>query len=162
MNTNIKITDLDKSENKKILKHIINCLYTFEDLDSTFDMNSMTANFYCPFHPSEGLGENRNSPAAKLFYNEDEDIHTIYCFASRKSYTAYDYMTLVMKQNAYNYLCEITDKHVLEEFLKSVEKGYIDLERNYLNKKIDYINNVFSQSASTACYIETLYTNSIN
>lgn len=146
-------------KDKLLLRLICEKLFTFGELSKGLsDVDSSTGNINCPFHPSEGRGENK-SQSAKVYYNEERNIFTIHCFTTKKTYTTFDYIEKVMEEDPLEFVLKNKNTNDILEIIELVEKGYLELHSDMLEKRVSYINKVFeSSSYSTARYIEMLYT----
>ena len=147
--------------NKLIIKKIINANFTFSDLSRRFEgVDSSTGNIYCPFH------DNTHSPAAKMYWDETNEIWIIHCFGEcHRNFTTYDYVNLILcrryeqYKNPLEFLkknMNITDLKVQIDYYK---KNLNELESTSYEDKVTYINNIYNNSEDTADYIEKLYTN---
>jgi hypothetical protein len=143
----------------KLLKFTVNKLFNFGDLDSEYqDINSSFGNIYCPFHPYEGKGKNVSSPAAKMYEDETQGIQVIHCFNSHRTYTAFDMLEKVLEKDAYQFLLDNVDVNTLIEIVDSYIKGYIDLNNDILEQKINYVDNLYEEvDCNLVDYIERLY-----
>ncbi len=145
--------------NKKILRVIVERLFTFAELDSYYDgVDSNTGNIYCKFHPAEGYSENLRSPASKMFYNDEKDIQELHCWTSRRNYSVYDYVTMVMEEDPYEYLIKNKNKEEILPLYEALQKGYINIDSALLEKKIEYLNNTYIEcEEDVSDYIEKVY-----
>ncbi len=147
------------TQDKKLTKFIIEKLFMYEDLNSYYQMiDSSTGNIYCPYHEHEFGEKNTVSPAAKMYYDEERDISTIHCFTSKKSYTTYDYLTLIMEKEPVQYLLDNVDTESILNVIIAVEKGYASYDNNMLEKKKLYLNTTYEEcNNNLSDYIEALY-----
>ena len=144
----------------RAVKEVINRNFTFADLSPKFKgVDSSTGNIFCPFH------ENHETPAAKMYYNENRNIWVIHCFGEcHRNFTAYDYVDLILclKYQKYTSPLEFLKHNMagqeLKRQLKNCEKFVAENESNSYTEKVDYINTVFAQYDNVADYIEELYT----
>ena len=144
----------------RAVKEVINRNFTFADLSPKFKgVDSSTGNIFCPFH------ENHETPAAKMYYNENRNIWVIHCFGEcHRNFTAYDYVDLILclKYQKYTSPLEFLKHNMAEQELKrqlkNCEKFVAENESNSYTEKVDYINTVFAQYDNVADYIEELYT----
>lgn len=144
----------------RAIKEVINRNFTFADLSPKFKgVDSSTGNIFCPFH------ENHETPAAKMYYNENRNIWVIHCFGEcHRNFTAYDYVDLILclKYQKYTSPLEFLKQNMAEQELKrqlkNCEKFVAENESNSYTEKVDYINTVFAKYDNVADYIEELYT----
>lgn len=144
----------------RAIKEVINRNFTFADLSPKFKgVDSSTGNIFCPFH------ENHETPAAKMYYNENRNIWVIHCFGEcHRNFTAYDYVDLILclKYQKYisplEFLKQNMAEQELKRQLKNCEKFVAENESNSYTEKVDYINTVFAKYDNVADYIEELYT----
>ena len=147
-------------QQRRALKKVINSNFTFADLSSKFNgIDSSTGNFFCPFH------ENYETPAAKMYWDEERKIWVIWCFSERRHFTAYDYVDLILcsKYQKYKSPLDFLNQNMspseVKKQLKKYEKTVIEYESNVYAGKVDYINTVSTQCMKIEDYIEKLYTN---
>ena len=153
-----------KERNNLILRKIINANFTFADLSPRFiGVDSSTGNIFCPFH------ENHSSPAAKMYWDEYRELWVIHCFGEcHRSFTAYDYVNLVLcqKYEKYKTPLDFLKKHMSVTVLKNqialYKKDTSELTENAYSKKATYINNVYNDYENFADYIEALYARKVN
>lgn len=140
-------------KDKNLLKYTVEKTFTFGDLDSSLaNLDASMGNIFCPFH------ENHESPAAKVYYNEDKDINTIHCFSCGRQFTSYDYIERIIQQKPYEYLINNANLNNLLEVVEAVEKGYLDLRDSYNEQRLTYINNTYEEvNNNTIEYISRLY-----
>ena len=145
-------------KDKYLLKFVIEKLFTFGDLSrSLSNVDSSTGNISCPFHPSEGFGENK-SQSAKVYYSEEKNIYTLHCFTSKKTYTVYDYIEKVMEKSPYDFLVANRDNSEIVDIVDVIEKGYVDLNNDIVEKRVNYVDTVFEEcEGATVDYIDKLY-----
>lgn len=144
----------------RTIREVINRNFTFADLSPKFKgVDSSTGNIFCPFH------ENYETPAAKMYFNENRNIWVIHCFGEcHRNFTAYDYVDLILclKYQKYDspldFLKQNMSEQELKRQLKNCEKFVSENESNSYMEKVDYINTVFAQYDNVADYIEELYT----
>ncbi len=154
--TSIKIENLKKDE--KSLRNIVETLLTFGDVDDDLDgVDSSIGNISCPFHPYEGLQENKKSPAAKMYFHEQNQYYFIKCFTTNRQYTVYDYIKYVKQLEVYDCLVERCDKEVVLNLYENILKGNILFNINLTELKNAYIDSVYSETNNTVDYIERLY-----
>ena len=143
------------------IREVINQNFTFADLSKRFkNVDESTGNIYCPFH------ENHETPAAKMYWNDEKGIWIIHCFGQcHRNFTAYDYVDLILCEKYQKYKSPL---HFLIINMPEASLG-MQLEMyqqqvnlnisSSLDKKRDYINNLFEESESIENFIEKLYTN---
>ena len=144
----------------RAIKRVINENFTFADLSSRFKgVDSSTGNIFCPFH------ENTDTPAAKMYWDDERGIWVLHCFGEcHRSYTAYDYVNLILCLKYQKYLSplhflrlnmpeyklgnqlELAQKHVNEEMITLIEE------------KKNYIDNLYVETGNIVDFIEELYT----
>lgn len=147
-------------KDRKLLSLVVNKLVSFGDLTPELkDIDSSIGNIYCPFHPSEGLGENKNTPSAKIYYNEEKKMYLIKCFAGKKrSYYAFNYIKLILEEDPYDYLLKNRDISQILEIIDLVDKGYLNLDSDSLEDYKIYINNLYEKvDGKTIEFIEKVY-----
>lgn len=143
----------------EVLRRVINHNFSFSDLSKRFEnVDSSTGNIFCPFH------ENYTTPAAKMYWDDIQDMWVIWCFSEQRRFTAYDYVDLIMCKEREQYRSPL-------EFLKAnmnstdlynqvnLYKSEVDdLTQIAMQAKIDYINNIYAEHENLVDYIEELYT----
>lgn len=141
------------------IRAVINRNFTFADLSPRFkNVDSSTGNIFCPFH------ENHSTPAAKMYWNEEQGIWIIHCFGEcHTNYTAYDYVNLVLceKYQKYKSPLDFLQQNMSREDLYVQIEAYEDQIRYQTdieeNAKIEYISRVADENERTEDYIEALY-----
>ena len=144
----------------RVIKNIINRNFTFADLSKRFQgVDDSSGNIFCPFH------ENHDTPAAKMYWDENQGIWVIHCFGEcHRSFTAYDYVKRILCEKYQRYLSpmhflkvnmlESTLTFQLELSQKHVNEG----TEGYFDEKRNYIDNVFAETGNIIDFIEKLYT----
>ena len=153
------MSDIVKKRSKKSIKTVINRNFTFADLSPRFkNVDSSTGNIFCPFH------ENHSTPAAKMYWNEDQQIWIIHCFGQcHTNFTAYDYVNLILceKYGKYKSPLDFLKKNMpLEDLyfqLDVIEKENEDQVEMEETAKVEYIQRVASENENTVDFIEALY-----
>ena len=148
-----------KKRAKQSVKAILNKNFTFSDLSPRFkNVDSTTGNIFCPFH------ENHSTPAAKMYWNEEQQIWIIHCFGEcHTNFTAYDYVDLILceKYGKYKSPLHFLQQNMSKEDLYIQLEAYEDQLRYQTdieeNAKIDYISRVADENEKTEDYIEALY-----
>lgn len=147
-----------KKRTIRSIKTVLNRNFTFSDLSPRFEnVDSSTGNIFCPFH------ENHTSPAAKMYWDEINNMWVIWCFTEHKHFTAYDYVNLILCEKYQKYkspldfLMQNMDKNELYAQLDIVEKQSEEQLETTMSNKVDYINWVFGENENTEDYIEALY-----
>jgi len=144
----------------RVIANVINSTFTFSDLSPRFkDVDETYGNIFCPFH------ENRHSPAARMYWDENRGIWILHCFGEcHTNFTTYDYVNLILckKQNKYKNPLDFLKARLTTEELKSKlkkadkESGIIQETRTDFIK--NYINDVSLETMGIIDYIEKLYT----
>lgn len=143
-----------------VLKKILNKNFSFSDVDSKLNgIESSTSNIFCVFHE-----HNYNTPSAKIYYDYDEDIYTWHCFKEKRTYTTFDYVQKILceKYEIYKNVEEFLEEKLGKVELDTLYNEYKELTKNDLDskidKKIEYIDNVYNNTLNIYDYIEELYT----
>lgn len=144
----------------RVIAEVINSTFTFSDLSPRFkDVDETYGNIFCPFH------ENRHSPAARMYWDENRGIWVLHCFGEcHTNFTAYDYVNLVLckKYNKYRNPIDFLKSNLSIEELKSKlkkankESSIIQETRTDFIK--NYINDVSIETNNIVDYVEKLYT----
>lgn len=143
----------------RTIKEVINNNFTFADLSPKYkNVDSSTGNIFCPFH------ENHDTPAAKMYWDDDKGIWVLWCFSEHRHFTAYDYVAKILCEKYGKYLsplhflkCHMAES-VLSIQLESYQNQINDLMETSIEKKISYINNIFDETGNITDFIEKLYT----
>lgn len=146
---------------ERTIKEVLNHNFTFADLSKKFEgVDSSTGNIFCPFH------ENHETPAAKMYWNPEKEIWILHCFGEcHRNYTAYDYVNLILcekyqqYQSPLHFLKVNLSQNILGIQLESFQKNIDEFMEGAMDKKKDYINNVFDKHGNITDFIEELYTN---
>lgn len=151
--------------NKKLLRLVVEKLFTFGDLDPKLDdLNASFGNIPCPFHEYEINKKNDGDYAGKVYYNEEKQIDTIHCFTTKKTYTSYDYLVLIKELDPIEYIIENSNNlEQVTTIIECVEKGYLDYDSLMLQNKLEYFNNTFEECDNNLIYyVQKLYTEGLN
>ena len=148
------------SYSDRTIKAVLNRNFTFADLSDRFKgVDSSTGNIFCPFH------ENHETPAAKMYWNENQQIWVLHCFGEcHRNYTAYDYVNLILCEKYQRYSSPLQYLRMnmpdgkLGLQLEVVQKEIDDFMEDVTEQKKDYINNIFSKHENITDFIEELYT----
>lgn len=147
-------------KDRRILKLLVNKNFSFADLDRKFEgVDSTTGNIRCPFHENSG-----KKLQAKMYFREEEEIFVLMCFTEHKTFTAYDFVEKILCEqkgkykDVLNFLESNLNKAELLSQYEYLSKNLETLDSSSIEKKIEYIDNVFNESNSTSEYIERLYT----
>ena len=69
----------------------------------------------------------------------------MYCYACKRQYTSYDYITLVLEENPVKHLLKITTKEIMDEMLKhkvnKIELETAKLQFENIDKLLDDVYN---------------------
>lgn len=149
---------IDLRKDRRILKALVNNNFSFADLDKKFEgVDSSTGNIFCPFH------ENKSSPSAKMYFNEDTNMYTIWCFRESRNFTAYDYVDkiLCVEKNKYRDVvtfleARMNKAEILTQY-NNLLKNINSMDEKTIQKKIDYIDNIYVDCENTEEYIERVY-----
>ena len=149
---------IDLKKDRRILRALVNNNFSFADLDRRYEgVDSSTGNIFCPFH------ENNTSPSAKMYFDEDKEIYTLWCFRETRSFTAFDYVERILceeKRRYKNVLTFLEAKMSKTELLTQynhLSKNIEVMDEKSIQKKIDYIDNIYNECDGTVDYIERLY-----
>ena len=143
----------------RVIREVINRNFTFGDVSKKLEnVDESTGNIFCPFH------ENTQSPAARMYWDEDRDMWVLHCFGEcHTTYTTYDYVDKILCYKFQKY------KSPLDFLKKNMQAGDLKLQlsraskegalniSSYNDKVKSYIENVSSNSDTIEEYIETLY-----
>ena len=147
-----------KFNNRRVLRKVVESNFSFADVDSKFvGKDALSGNVYCPFH------ENYHTPAARFYWEDERDILILYCYKERRRYTSYDYVNLIMcesmqKYPSVEYFCrQKLGNSNFEEQYKVVSQNVHVLSQQQITAKINYIDEVYSNTGNTIDYIERLY-----
>lgn len=151
-----------KKYNSKILKKIVNNNFIFSDVvveKYLQNIETINANVFCPFHE-----HNFDTPSARL-YTTPDGMYILKCFTGEcGTHTTYDYINeiLVRKYEKYRSVEEFLQERLGVLELETLYKEYEDLISDYresaLDKKIEYIDNVYNETLNLEDYIERLWT----
>lgn len=146
------------NDDPKILRIIAEKNFSLTDICPQYSSNAVGAtNVFCIFH------DNRNSPSAKLYVDEDKDIVVLHCFAEHKTYTSYDYIDriLVQKKHTFksvqDYLIKNLGEQHFNELYTIAEKESALEDETLIEQTITYINNLYNEHDNTLDFIECLY-----
>ena len=152
---------MEQYNDRYILKKIINRNFSFHDLaPKVFPQLRHGAGLFCPFHENSRTG----TMQARLYYNEDEDMFYLYCYAEGKAFTAFDYVNLILCKNKQIYTNPkefILSKIAMNEFIalyNLYKKQKAEEAESQFKRKCRWIDNVYADTGNIVDYIEKLYT----
>ena len=142
------------------IKNAINDNFTFADLSPKFKgVDSSTGNIFCPFH------ENHDTPAAKMYWDSEREIWILHCFGQcHRNFTAYDYVDLILcekyqkYENPFQFLKATMPSIDLGRILDNYQKQTNEYITSAIERKKDYINNIFFETEDIVDFVEKLYT----
>ena len=143
----------------RILREIAEQNFTWEDVNpKRFNLNVMlNSNMFCPFH------ENRSTPAAKAFVDDEKGITTIWCFTEQRRYTVYDYINLIIvKQwqkypSVQDYLIDKLGESRFNELYTLVEQESVLDNEALIEQTVEYIDNLYNEHDNVIDFINCLY-----
>ena len=144
------------TEEIRVQREIIEHNFSWCDLDSRY-ATIYNTNCFCPFH------ENHNSPAAKMYEDEDTGLIVLHCFTERRRYTTYDYVKIILveRKKRYKDVWDFLEKNLSEQNLRELvhlAKKKVALEdETALEEKIEYINNLYNEYDDVVEFINRLY-----
>ena len=145
--------------NYKLLRHIIEQNFPLNELVPEYNgLTQNSANVFCVFH------QNFSSPAAKLYWNDERDILVLHCFAEHKTFTSYDYVYQILCEEKGQYtdpldfLMKNMSSDELKEALKLAEMNFEEVEGTMLDRKLNWISNLYNELNDTNEFINQLYT----
>lgn len=144
---------------RKSVKAVINRNFTFADLSPRFkNVDSSTGNIFCPFH------ENHSTPAAKMYWWEEQGIWVIHCFGEcHRNFTAYDYVKRILcdqyqkYRNPLEFLKQNMPHDELYMQLDAYEKMKEDQVASEMNVKMEHIMQIAAENENISDFIEALY-----
>ena len=98
-----------------------------------------------------------------MYWNDEEGLWVIWCFAEHKHFTAYDYVNLVLCEKYQKYkspldfLKQNMSKDILYSQLELYKKEQENLIETSENAKVEHISKVAFENERTEDYIEALY-----
>lgn len=145
---------------RRVIKEVINKNFTFADLSKRFQgVDESTGNIFCPFH------ENSETPAAKMYWDEEREIWVLYCFGEcHRHFTTYDYVNLILcnkyqkYSSPYHFLKVNMPDNKLGMQLEFCKKNVDEYLETSLDEKKAYIDNTYMETGNIADFIEALYT----
>lgn len=148
-----------KVVSRRTIKTIINRNFTFGDLSPRFkNVDSSTGNIFCPFH------ENHSTPAAKMYWNEAQQIWILHCFGQcHTNFTAYDYVERILcdKYEKYKSPLDFLRKNMplsdLYFQIDTCEREREDQVETESSAKLEYIQRIAEENEKTEDFIEALY-----
>lgn len=152
-------TFLSDNELRDIWRNIAEYNLEWGDVDSQFEgLQPGLANIYCPFH------DNKHSPAARPYWDEDRDVLTIFCFRERRSFSVYDYIDLILcrERRIYKDPGEYLQKHFGEvaykELFQLARQSLLTMRADKFDQKCKYIRNLYNEYDNVVDFINALYT----
>ena len=146
------------NDDPNILREVVEQTYDLTDLCPRYGTAVVGAtNVLCVFH------DNRNTPSAKLYIDEDKGITVLHCFAEHKTYTSYDYVDniLVLRRHQYlsvqDYLIKnLGEQRFNELYTLAEQEAYLENE-TLLEQTIEYIDNLYNEHDNVIDFINCLY-----
>ena len=152
--------EIKSNTSTQAIKNVINDNFTFSDLSKRFEnVDSSTGNIYCPFH------DNHDTPAAKMYWNEEKEIWVIHCFGEcHRNFTAYDYVDLILCKKYRKYSSPLhflkvnMPEHQMNFQLEIAQNQVNAMQASSFDKKRNYIDNLYIETGNITDFIERLYT----
>lgn len=146
------------NDDPRVLRQIAESEFYITDICPRYSADMVGAtNCFCVFH------DNKNSPSAKIYYDEDRGIPVLHCFAEHRTYTSYDYINLILvnKKQQYKSVQDYLIKHLGERkfnelYTLAVQGSYLDNE-SLIEQTIEYIDNTYAEHDNVIDYINCLY-----
>ena len=146
------------NDDPRILREIVEQTYDLADSWPRYGREVVGAtNVFCVFH------DNRNTPSAKLYIDEDKGITVLHCFAEHKTYTSYDYVDKILVQRKHQYLSvqdylikNLGEQRFNELYTLAEQEAYLENE-TLLEQTIDYIDNLYNEHDNVIDFINCLY-----
>lgn len=155
---NVETKYIDLKNNYKVLREIIEKNFPLNELVPEYDgLTHNTANVFCVFH------KNVSSPSGKLYWDDERDILVLHCFAEHKTFTAFDYVNLVLCDRKKQYddpLDFLTHNMPADELNEYIKLAYDKMELltdTAFEKRIEYITNLYNEHDNVADFINQLY-----
>ena len=82
---------------KKILRLIVDQNFSLTELCPQYRGLSGATQVFCCFH------ENKSTKSARLYWDDDRDMLVLHCFAEHRTFTAYDYVDLIIVKRRGDY-----------------------------------------------------------
>ena len=138
-----------------------------EIVEQTFDLTEVcprygrevvgATNVFCVFH------DNKNTPSAKLYFDEERGITVLHCFAEHKTYTSYDYVDKILVQQKHKYqsvqdylIKNLGEQKFNELYTLAEQEAYLENE-TLLEQTIEYIDNLYNEHDNVIDFINSLY-----
>ena len=138
-----------------------------EIVEQTFDLTEVcprygrevvgATNVFCVFH------DNKNTPSAKLYLDEERGITVLHCFAEHKTYTSYDYIDKILVQQKHKYqsvqdylIKNLGEQKFNELYTLAEQEAYLENE-TLLEQTIEYIDNLYNEHDNVIDFINSLY-----
>ena len=145
---------------ERVIRNVLNSIFTFSDVAPRFkNVDESTGNIFCPFH------ENRHSPAARMYWDDDRDIWVLHCFGEcHATFTTYDYVNRILcdkyqkYKNPLDFLKKNVNSQELYSKLNYAKQNNEVAQTSYGDRIKAHINNVSEEYETTEDYIEALYT----
>ena len=99
-----------------------------------------------------------------MYWNEEKNIWVLHCFRDHRNFTTFDYVQLIMckEREQYKNVLDFLEKNMSKTELitqyKLISRNVELFDDNLIQKKIEYIDNLYNECEDTVEYIEKLYT----
>lgn len=152
---------LQQYNDRYIIDQIINKNFNYHDLDpKLFPRLQHGVGLHCPHHPNSGRG----TMQARIYYNEEQDMFYLYCYAEGRVYKPSDFVRLILCNEREKYvspkaflLAHMSEEEFISQYNTIKRKKKVLMETQF-KKKCEYIDNTYNSSENIVDYIETLYT----
>lgn len=142
----------------RVLREIVEQTFDLTDVCPRYGKEVVGAtNVFCVFH------ENRNTPSAKLYVDEEKGITVLHCFAEHRTYTSYDYIDKILVQQKHRYqsvqdflIKNLGEQKFNELYTLAEQEAYLENE-TLLEQTIEYIDNLYNEHDNVIDFINHLY-----
>lgn len=142
----------------RVLREIVEQTFDLTDVCPRYGKEVVGAtNVFCVFH------DNRNTPSAKLYVDEEKGITVLHCFAEHRTYTSYDYIDKILVQQKHRYqsvqdflIKNLGEQKFNELYTLAEQEAYLENE-TLLEQTIEYIDNLYNEHDNVIDFINHLY-----
>lgn len=148
---------MDKN-NLSILRQVLEQSFDLTDVCPQYSKDIVGAtNVFCVFH------DNRSTPSGKLYFDEERGITVLHCFSEHRTFTAYDYVNLILVNKRHKYssvqdfLLRNLGEQKFNELYSIVERdSYLENE-TLIEQTVEYVNNLYNEHDNVIDFINCLY-----
>ena len=139
-----KLIISELSQNNKKLYFIVNRIFSIKELMGETKMKGI----FCPFH---GESPDSGSKPSSRFY-EEKDMVKLWCFQEHRSYYAYHYIKLILKEDPLKYLIKHSKDSEIAYYLTLYKEETSSEDTSYQINSFKELTKLFPTISSKNDY----------